>query len=236
MQQISVLIVSATAKEISAINSYLKATFLLQEGFYLLGNCRVKLLVTGVGMLSTAFFLGQEDLSQYNWVINVGIAGAFDKHLELGQLAEVVEEEVEGFGIRTAQGFESMFTTPFFSADGFPYKNGKLKRKNLHEPLAELTGLVRVRGLTSNTVHGEAQAIASVMSTYHAHVETMESAAFFYACLMKKCTNILALRGISNYVEPRNRDNWKVDSAIGSVNNKIIELLRKWSVSTTSDK
>jgi futalosine hydrolase len=48
-------------------------------------------------------------------------------------------------------------------------------------------------------------------------IESMEGAAFFYACrqLNVPC---LQIRAVSNYVEKRNRDNWHIGLAIKNLN------------------
>jgi len=58
-----------------------------------------------------------------------------------------------------------------------------------------------------------------------AQVESMEGAAFFYACLQKGIEP-LQLRAISNYVVPRNRESWRMQEAIVALNEQLQELLR----------
>jgi futalosine hydrolase len=45
-------------------------------------------------------------------------------------------------------------------------------------------------------------------------------------CLTEKIP-FAELRAISNYVEPRNRDNWKMKEAIENLNTILIELFEK---------
>ena len=54
----------------------------------------------------------------------------------------------------------------------------------------------------------------------------MEGAAFFQAC-MTEGVAFSEIRAISNYVEPRNRDNWKIAEAIENLNKTLIELFEK---------
>jgi len=58
-------------------------------------------------------------------------------------------------------------------------------------------------------------------------VESMEGAAFFYACLMAEVP-FLEIRSISNFVEPRNRDAWDLPLAIGNLNQVLAEILGAW--------
>ena len=73
--------------------------------------------------------------------------------------------------------------------------------------------------LTSNQVHGTAEAIATVQSQYDKQLETMESAAFF-ACMLRNEIPFHAFRAISNYVTPRDKSQWKLKFAV--------ENMQKW--------
>ncbi|HRR11988.1 MAG TPA: hypothetical protein P5139_08260, partial [Tenuifilum sp.] len=55
-------------------------------------------------------------------------------------------------------------------------------------------------------------------------IETMESAAVFYVCL-KLGKPFFCLRAVSNYVEPRNRQNWKIDIAVQNLWNELVLLV-----------
>ncbi len=103
-----------------------------------------------------------------------------------------------------------------------PFKTGRL----WNNPHAERAFLPKVHGLTVNKVHGEAASIKAVTQKYpFAQVETMEGAAFFYAALHEDL-KFLQIRAISNYVEPRNRDNWELEMAITNLNVTLIEMLK----------
>jgi hypothetical protein len=51
-------------------------------------------------------------------------------------------------------------------------------------PHAAIGTLPRVNGITVNTVHGNQDSIARVVDRVKPDVESMEGAAFMYACLM----------------------------------------------------
>ncbi len=55
-------------------------------------------------------------------------------------------------------------------------------------------------------------------------METMESAGVFYVCLMEK-VNFLAIRAISNFVEPRNKEAWNIPLAIANLNRVLFEII-----------
>ena len=55
-------------------------------------------------------------------------------------------------------------------------------------------------------------------------VESMEGAAFMYACLLRDLP-FAQVRAVSNVVEPRNRDAWKMREAVTHLNETALEIL-----------
>ncbi len=88
-----------------------------------------------------------------------------------------------------------------------------------------LRQLKKVKGITINTVHGNKKSISKVISLYQPDVESMEGAAFFYAC-NKFNIPALQLRSVSNYVERRNVKNWNIPLAVKNLNEAVISLLK----------
>ena len=75
------LVVAATQAEIAPTLAHFgiaSNNFIETENF--------DLLITGVGMVATAFSLGKQLSNQYNLVLNVGIAGSFDRDIALGEV------------------------------------------------------------------------------------------------------------------------------------------------------
>jgi futalosine hydrolase len=54
----------------------------------------------------------------------------------------------------------------------------------------------------------------------------MEGAAFFQTCLTEGVA-FAQIRAVSNFVEARNRDNWKMEEAIKNLNEVLVELFEK---------
>jgi futalosine hydrolase len=86
-----ILLVAATSAEI--------APLIAQHGLgshtdsFMLGKYQVKVLITGVGMVSTAFALGQElAKNSYDLAINAGIAGSFDRSIPLGKVLHISDD------------------------------------------------------------------------------------------------------------------------------------------------
>ena len=201
-----ILIVSATAFEVQPTLAH----FGLQEADLVVHH-NFDVLITGVGMTATAFALGKHlEPKKYASVLNVGIAGSFDQQLALGSLVSIKEDYLSELG---AQDHDKFLTIDEL---GFG--------KNNFHATADIKDLLKVKGITVNTVHGNAKSIAEATSRFDPKTESMEGAAVFYACqqLQVPCAQV---RSISNYVEPRNRSNWQIQLAIKNLNDWLISFL-----------
>jgi futalosine hydrolase len=219
-----IVFVSATPFEIAPLKLYLEEHFSLEEsGVYKKDELEVLLLVTGVGLAATAFRLGHFLAhTEPSLLINVGIAGAIDQNLKIGEVVHVTTEQFGDLGVEEADGnFKDMFDLGLIEAAEAPFINGLL-----YNPEAEkFDFLKKVRGISVQKVHGEINSIAQMRKKYpEAQIETMEGAAVFYACLLSK-VNFLQIRSISNFVEPRNRDNWNLPLAIDNLNVVLVDIL-----------
>jgi futalosine hydrolase len=92
--------------------------------------------------------------------------------------------------------------------------------------IAPLDALPRVRGITVNTVHGDETSIAAVVRRLRPQVETMEGAAFMYACLMHDVP-FAQIRAVSNVVERRNRSTWKVEEALDAIGSATLGIMTR---------
>ncbi|GAB3915730.1 futalosine hydrolase [Mucilaginibacter boryungensis] len=186
----------------------------------------LRLLVTGVGMVATAFALGRHLAThQYDLAINLGIAGSFDRSLDLGEVVEVTTDILAELGAEDDEDFlsieqlgfgESVFTASTTLSGIF----------NQHHIDSSNLLLKHTTGITVNTVHGNEQAIEKITSRLDVQVESMEGAAFFYAC-RKAGIPCIQIRAVSNYVEKRNRDGWQIGLAIKNLNTFADALLKR---------
>lgn len=205
-----ILIVAATRAELSGLIS----SFDLPEGNFIT-TPGFDLLITGVGMTATAFALGQHLSSAYELVINLGIAGCYDRNIALGSTLNVVTDVFSELGAESKD--------EFIPIDDLGL--GKSLYEGWHNrDDAAITRLPAVNGITVNKVHGNKESITAVINRLHPITESMEGAAVFYSCnaLHLPC---LQIRSISNYVEERNRENWKIGLAIKALNDWAIEFL-----------
>lgn len=208
LDSLNILWVAATAKEVSLSGLADPAG----DGYFpeALGPGE-SLLVTGVGMVATAFSLGQIlSKKPVDLVVNFGLAGSLSAAIHPGDLVEVAEEEFGDLGAEDRGSFLDVFQLGLVEADQKPLSGKSLKSLRLN---GLESGLRKVKGTTVNTVHGEEISIVAFKSHSSAEVESMEGAAVFYACGMLEIP-CLQIRAISNYVEPRDRSNWKIAEAM----------------------
>ena len=70
-------------------------------------NCQ--LLITGVGMVATAFALGQHlATNKYDLAVNLGIAGSFDRSIDIGEVVEITWDTLAELGAEDDHAFLPM--------------------------------------------------------------------------------------------------------------------------------
>jgi futalosine hydrolase len=173
-------------------------------------------LTTGVGMVATAAWSSRVLAGGgYDVALNAGVCGAFDRALAPGTVVHVVADRLGELGAEDADRFLTIQEMQLLGEDEFPFQGGLLV--NGAPPRgATLGGLPPVTGLTVNTVHGHEPSIAAVVERFAPQVESMEGAAFMYACLIHGVP-FAQVRAVSNIVERRNRAAWKMPGAVDAL-------------------
>jgi futalosine hydrolase len=218
-----ILVVTATTAEAETLKLIpgIKST---QEGISF-RNHEISTLVTGVGSIATAWAMTKRFSSGFkpDLAINAGIAGSFRDDLPAG---EVVIPESDCFadaGIDTGKNFLTLAEAGLEDPDQYPFKGGRIIAENKY--VKEATGLLRpVTAITVNTSTGSTETIKRLISKYNPDIETMEGATFFYICSREEIP-FLALRSISNRVEPRNREKWDIRLALNKLQIQLMEVL-----------
>lgn len=224
-----ILLVTATTQEVQPLHQYLSESGVANDVFpnkFTLGKVEITWLVTGVGLTFTAFHLGQQLAKEsFELVVNAGIAGAFpNASLSIGEVVEVQRAYFADLGAETAEGgFLNIFELGLVNGNVFPFENYWLEN-----PGKVKTYLKLVSEISVNRVHGSDPSIKMVRHRLDADIETMEGAAFFYACLHHGLP-FMSVRAISNWVEPRNRDAWNIPLAIKELNNYLINWIKQLS-------
>ena len=180
---------------------------------------------TGIGAISTVYHL-MEMLSKdkFDLMIQVGIAGSFDKQLELGNAVNVEKESLAEMGVVENNEYKDIFKLGLADANIAPYSDGTLV--NPHKHLMTASGLDNVTGVTNNEITTDSIKIDRYQHLYNASIESMEGAAFHYIGLMKSIP-FIQIRGISNVVGERNKKNWKINEAILAYTKACKSLLQQ---------
>jgi futalosine hydrolase len=225
-----ILIVAATRFEIRPLID--KFAYVQKEdeslSHYQFRNDKVDILITGIGITPTAFYLGKQlPGSDYDLVINAGICGSFSTSHAIGKVVNVTEECFSEMGAENDNQFISLFDLGLMDPDESPYRSGKLLNNSTPKGVA-IRKLDRVKGVTSNTIHGHSGTIQKIKDQFTPDIESMEGAAFFYACLSTG-VNFQQIRCISNFVEERDKSKWDIPLALANLNKTVYEILKEQS-------
>jgi futalosine hydrolase len=158
----------------------------------------------------------------YGFALNVGVCGAFDRALHPGTVVHVASDCLAELGAEDDDRFVTIHELQLLGRDEFPFRDGRL-----HAAPPANAGLARlpaVTGITVNTVHGRETSIAAVQARAAAQVESMEGAAFMYACMVAPVP-FAQVRAVSNIVEKRNRAAWKLPEAVRALAAATVDIL-----------
>jgi len=217
-----VLIVVATESEANAFRKIpgIKPS---RDGF-IFGNAEINLLITGVGSVATSW-------SMMKWLslninpdlaLNIGIAGSYREVIAVGDVVIPVSDRFADAGIETGSSFLTLSEAGIGDPDKFPFKSGEIIADNVYNKNM-ISKLKQVKAITVNTSSGSEVTIERLRGKYNPDIETMEGATFFYICSKEKIP-FLAIRSISNRVEPRNKDKWNIPLALNNLSEKLIDF------------
>ena len=222
------LIVSATSLEIKPFVTEMGKGRLMKNRVtrYRYKNFQVDILVTGVGMVTTAVATTMA-LARYKYdaVFNVGICGSFNREIPIGKVLNITSDCLPETGAEDGEHFLSIIDLKLLDQDEFPFEGGKLVNDSVFES-SLINGLLIAAGATVNTVHGNSLSINAFLARHKVDVESMEGAAFMYSCKMSRIRHI-QIRSVSNYIEDRNVSNWDIPLAINNLNRFMLDLLNE---------
>lgn len=212
----NILITAATSLEIKSVIELLQAqNFRMQKKEF-------TLLITGIGGMATVYNLTKNFLhTRPDYSIQAGIAGSFHSGIPVGSVVCVQEELMGDSGAEESNEFKDVFDLGLMDDNDLPFI-----RKVLKNPYAEdfaKYGIPLVRSIGINEITTRKERIELLRKKFNPDIESMEGAAFHYVCLQEKIP-FLQIRAISNYVGERNKENWKLQSAIENLNKKIIAI------------
>jgi futalosine hydrolase len=214
-----ILLVAATELEVTPLLSALgdAATRPGSAPRYSCAGHDVEVLITGIGMVATAAHVSRAlSTASYDLAFNVGVCGAFDPALQPGTVVHVVSERLVEMGAEDGETFltpDELNLACATELAAFPPTSAALAR------------LPPVTGITVNTVHGNERSIAAVTKRFDPQVESMEGAAFMYACMMHGPMPYAEVRAVSNLVAKRNRAAWKLREASDNLGTTVMRIL-----------
>ncbi len=209
----NILIVAATKEEVLPLLG--KYSFQKIENIYSYHD--IDVLIAGVGMVAIAFAMGKNLHKKYDLVLNAGIAGSFNKTIQIGDVVNVTEDIFSELGAEDGEEFLSIEEMGLGGSSKFEVRSSKFENSILDL-------LPKVKAITVNTVHGNDVSIKKITERLNSDVETMEGAAFMYACEKINVPHV-QIRAISNYVEKRDKSKWNIPLAITNLNNTLIQFI-----------
>ena len=180
------------------------------------------ILITGVGIPATVYHLVKKiSEKNYDFVIQAGIAGAFNDDMNLTEVVQVDKDTFADLGIQENGNFQTLFDMGFSQKNDFPFTDGWLIN-----PLSFLqkNHLPAVKGITVNKIGDDAFQNKMITEKFSPAVESMEGAAFHYVCLLERI-NFLQLRAISNRVGERDKSKWKLKESIENLNKELLNII-----------
>lgn len=221
-----ILVVAATDAEIAPLSAHLRG--LGERGPRLRAHAHprheVEVLTTGVGMVATAVWCSRAlAAAQYDLALNLGVCGSFVPALAPGSVVHVTADRLSELGAEDGDAFLSAQELALLGDEEFPFRSGLLVNP-APPPSATLATLPVAAGITVSTVHGNAASIAAIVARFGPDVESMEGAAFMYACLVHGVP-FAQVRAVSNMVERRNRSSWRMSDAIRALGDASAGIL-----------
>lgn len=224
MRKPKILIVSATKMEAEELLN-LQINKLSEQLFQLkYKTLKLDLLITGVGITAMTYHLGKQlQNNTYDFIISIGISGAYSTQIELGEVVNIETERFADLGILNGDNFTDLFDMKLNKKDVFPFENKILRNYTLLNNYSILA-LKSYQGNTVQTIRPNI--IKSIQN--NTDVESMEGAAFFYVCLQERIP-FVQIRGISNYVGEQDKQLWEISLAVKNLNNVILDTLKVWA-------
>lgn len=156
-------------------------------------------------------------------VIGAGIAGSYSPAFPQGTVVTTSSDCFADMGVDDNGGFRSLYGAGLADPDAPPFTGGRIVcAGSWFDHAAGL--LPAVTGATVNMASGSRPVIDRIREAWNPDIETMEGAWLAYLCSMAGIPWI-AVRAVSNMVEPRNRDSWDIPFALRNLEEKMTQLL-----------
>ena len=178
---------------------------------------------SGIGLLASSVSLMKMFVQETpSLIIQVGIAGCFDKKIPLGKVFAVKDDFAGDIGVMENKVWKDLFDLKLDKPNDAPYE-----KKSLPNPWLSQYNLLKLptkKGVTVNTISTDKNKINLYSGRYKATLESMEGAALHY---IGRDLNIpfIQIRAVSNYVGERNKAKWNMQEAIYNLNETLLQYL-----------
>jgi futalosine hydrolase len=208
------LLCAATEFEIQNILAFMKSNQVEK---------RVHMLITGVGILNTAYALTKKIYEiKPTLIIQAGIGGSLDPLINLSKVFAIKEETLGDFGVMENGSFRSIADLHLMDQNSFPWNKGKLSNPNTM--LLATTGLPFQNGVTVQEITTNPQRIDYYKQAFDATIESMEGAALHYVALRENIP-FVQIRAVSNYTGERDKTKWKMNVAVDNLNLELKRII-----------
>jgi futalosine hydrolase len=178
---------------------------------------------SGIGMLASSVSLMKMFTQETpTLIIQVGIAGCFDKKIPLGKVFAVKDDFVGDLGVMENKVWKDLFDMKLDKPNDTPYEKKSLPNPWLNQ--FNVLNLPVKKSVTVNTISTDKSRIQLLSGRYKAVLESMEGASLHY---MGRDLTIpfIQIRAVSNYVGERDKSKWKIQEAIYNVNETLLQFL-----------
>ena len=178
---------------------------------------------SGIGMLASSVSLMKMFVQETpTLIIQVGIAGCFDKKIPLGKVFAVKDDFAGDIGVMENKVWKDLFDMKFDKPNDAPYEKKSLPNPWLKQ--YNLLNLPTKKSVTVNTISTEKNKIELFSGRYKAVLESMEGASLHY--IGRDLTiPFIQIRAVSNYIGERVKSKWKMQEAIYNLNETLLEFL-----------
>ena len=184
---------------------------------------KIDLLITGIGIASTIYNLTKSLIqTEYNMVIQAGIAGSYTDDLQTGEVVLVREDTFADSGVEENGIFKNLFNSGLANENDFPFEKGWLVNQN---EFLNAGFLKTKKAITINKITNNKKQINQQKQNFNADIESMEGAALHYVCLQTGIP-FLQIRSISNKVGERDKTKLEMKEAIRNLNQEVEKLLQ----------
>lgn len=225
-----VLIVSATRFEIEKlVREEMKEIFEVKKWWkqYSYGHLQIDTLITGIGPAMASFYIPRAlSYKNYDLAINAGVAGSFSEEFPPGSLAWVSQDQFGDLGVTDGEQFFTLFEKGLVPPGTPPFNEGRLTA-TCPGMITLPKGARQASAITVSNVAGGKKQIETRKKKFNCDLESMEGAAFMYACQAYHIPS-LQLRAVSNMISaPRDEGSWEMGKAVNKLNQGLKEILEK---------